>query len=318
MRKLPFVSIVIPCTSTNDCSRECVSRCKELDYANYEIILLPDEAPEESDGIKIVPTGPVTPGAKRNIGISNSIGEICAFIDSDAYPRKDWLKNAVKYFEDSDVAAVGGPGLTPEEDSFMQKASGFVLSSFMVGNLSRRYKSDCFVESDDIHSCNFTARKSVLLETGGWNERYWPGEDTLICREMRRLGGKLIEAPDVIVFHHRRPLFKEHLKQVSSYGLHRGYFAKKFKGNSLRSLYFLPSFLVTFLFAGGVLSFFNSLTFSGFLSLMIVYTILCIVASLFEVKGSKLALVVLLGTFLTHISYGFSFIIGLVKRDLQR
>ena len=147
--------------------------------------MLPDFMSKEVDGVKVIPTGPVTPGAKRNIGVDNASGEICAFIDSDAYPDEDWLSNAVKYFEDPEVAAVGGPGLTPHEDSFMQKASGYVLSSFMVGNLSRRYKSVGAFESDDIHSCNFIARRSVLVEVGGWNEKYWPGEDTLLCLEIK-------------------------------------------------------------------------------------------------------------------------------------
>ncbi|MFQ6136538.1 MAG: glycosyltransferase [Candidatus Hydrothermarchaeales archaeon] len=55
------------------------------------------------------------------MGIENSAGELLAFIDSDAYPRKDWLKNAVKYFSNPEIAAVGGPGLTPEEDNTLQK-----------------------------------------------------------------------------------------------------------------------------------------------------------------------------------------------------
>ena len=156
MSSQPFVSVIVPCKSVDEYTRDCVNRCSRLDYENYEVILLPDEATENVEGAKVVPTGPVTPGKKRNIGIANSAGEICAFIDSDAYPRRDWLRNAFAYFEDSDVAAVGGPGLTPqEEDGLMQQASGFVLSSFMVGSLSKRYDSKYACESDDVHSCNF-------------------------------------------------------------------------------------------------------------------------------------------------------------------
>jgi len=118
----------------------------------------------------------------------------------------NWLSNAVKYFEDPEVAAVGDPGLTPEEDSFMQKVEGFVLSSFIVGNLSKRYTPKLVFESNDIHSCNFVVRKSVLMEISGWSEKYWHGEDTLICRAIKDLGKKLIEAPDVIVYRHRKVL----------------------------------------------------------------------------------------------------------------
>jgi len=312
------VSIIIPCIRIDDYTRQCIEHCKRLDYGNYEIVLLPDVESDRVDGVKVIPTGSVSPGAKRNIGIANSFGEICAFIDSDAYPKNDWLKNAVRYFGVSEVAAVGGPGLTPEEDNSMRKASGLVLSSFMVGNLSKRYKFQNTRESDDIHSCNFIARKSVLLEIGGWNEKYWPGEDTLICRAVKGLGKKMIESPDVVVYHHRRPLFKKHLIQVSSYGLHRGFFAKKFGENSLRSLYFAPSFLVAFLFTGSILSFFSYFTFIVFLSLVGGYLLFSLVTSFLEVKDLKLIPVVWLGILLTHLSYGIMFTIGFVRSDLQR
>jgi cellulose synthase/poly-beta-1,6-N-acetylglucosamine synthase-like glycosyltransferase len=312
------ISIIIPCIRIDDYTRQCIEHCKQLDYGNYEIVLLPDVESDRVDGVKVIPTGSVSPGAKRNIGVANSFGEICAFIDSDAYPRKDWLKNAVKYFEDSETAAVGGPGLTPEEDGLMQKAGGFVLSSFMTGHLSKRYRSTQASESDDIHSCNFIACKSVLKEIGGWNEEYWPGEDTLICRGIKKMGKRMVEAPDVVVYHHRRPLFLMHLRQVSSYGLHRGFFAKRFKENSLRPLYFAPSLLVVALLSGSLFSLVNGLVFIAFLLFLTVYLFLCMVASIVEVKSLMLVPVVWLGMVLTHLVYGVSFIIGFVKSDLQR
>jgi len=163
------VSIIIPCKNVDHYTRECIEYCKRLDYAAFEVILLPDSANEPIGGVRVIATGPVPPGAKRNIGVKNSCGDFCAFIDNDAYPRSDWLTNAMKYFEDPEVAGVGGPGLTPETDGLMQKAGGYVLSSFMMGNLSSRFKTKQSYESEDIHSCNFIARKSVLEEVGGWN-----------------------------------------------------------------------------------------------------------------------------------------------------
>jgi cellulose synthase/poly-beta-1,6-N-acetylglucosamine synthase-like glycosyltransferase len=315
------ISIIIPCKEINDYTKECVEHCKQLNYENYEIIILPDNALEkvdEVDGVKVIPTGSVTPGAKRNIGIANSKGEICAFIDSDAYPTVNWLSNAIKYFEDPQVAAVGGPGLTPEEDGVMQRASGYVLSSFMVGNLSSRYKAKRSFESDDIHSCNFIARKTVLKEVGGWNDKYWPGEDTLICLAMRKLGKRLVEASDVVVYHHRRPLFVPHLKQVSRFGLHRGFFAKRFPENSFRLTYFIPSLLLLSFFAGAFASFFNSFFWNVLLLVVATYLVLSLIAAVFVVKEAKLLFLVWLGIVATHVVYGLSFLVGLIRRELVR
>jgi cellulose synthase/poly-beta-1,6-N-acetylglucosamine synthase-like glycosyltransferase len=313
-----LVSIIIPCKEIDDYAKECVEHCRQLDYEDFEIILLPDDEKEKIKEIKIIATGPVPPGVKRNIGFANSNGEICAFIDADAYPRRDWLSNAVKYFDDPQIAAVGGPGLTPEDDGDMQRASGYVLSSFMVGSISSRYKAVRPYESDDIHSCNFIARKKVLEEAGGWNERYWPGEDTLICLAIKKLGKKLIEASDVAVYHHRRPLFAPHLKQVLRFGSHRGFFARRFRGNSFKLTYFVPSLFVLFLFAGV----FASFVYSFFLNVLVLgvaaYLVLSLIATLFEVKEAKLLLSVWLGVIATHVVYGLSFLAGFVKRDLQR
>ncbi|MCL4435511.1 MAG: glycosyltransferase [Thaumarchaeota archaeon] len=314
----PLISIIIPCKSVDSYAKECVKRCSELSYNNREIILLPDSVSEEISDVKIIPTGPKTPGAKRNIGVANCNGELCAFIDSDAYPRHDWLTNAVNYFEDRSVVAVGGPGLTPEEDNFLQKSGGYVLSSFMIGRVSRRYISKQSVDSDDIHSCNFIVKKDALLEVGGWNEKYWPGEDTLICLNLKMAGKKMVEAFDVIVYHHRRPLFIPHLKQVSRFGLHRGFFAKTFRGNSLKFTYFIPSFLVLSFIFCLLVYVFVPLIINYILIVIASYVFLTLLASLNEIRNIRYAILVWPGLILTHFIYGSYFIAGLAERDLNK
>lgn len=313
-----FVSMIIPCKEIDVYARQCIDYCRKLDYENFEVLLLPDDASENVEGVRVISTGCVPPGRKRNVGIANAVGDFCAFIDSDAYPREDWLSNAIKYFDDPQVAAVGGPGLTPEEDGPMQRASGHVLSSFMVGNLSTRYKAERNLESSDIHSCNFIARKAALKEVGGWNEKYWPGEDTLMCLAIKNIGKKMVEASNVVVYHHRRPLFVPHLRQVSRFGLHRGFFAKRFPGNSLKATYFGPSLLVLSLFVGVIASFLNPLFWNILLWAIVAYLVLTLAAALLEVKEVKSLLSVWSGIMATHIVYGLSFLAGLMKRELVR
>jgi len=320
-----MVSIIIPCEEIDDYTKECIEHCKRLDYDNYEIILLPDnyvgEIKKNSElklklKLKIVPTGHATPGRKRNIGIKKSKGEFCAFIDSDAYPRKDWLRKAMKYFEDQNVVVVGGPGITPDEDSPMQKASGYIFSSVMVGGLANRFKAGEIHESDDVHSCNFIARKCIFKDLK-WDEKYWPGEDTLLCLDVKKSGKKMIEASDVIIYHHRRPLFFPHLKQVSRFGLHRGFFAKKFPENSLKFVYFLPSFLLLFLIFGGIISYFFQSFRLIFITVVLVYLILSLITAL-SFNNIKLLFPVWGGIILTHLTYGMFFLIGLIKKELKR
>ena len=318
MSSKPLVSIIIPCKNIDDYTRECIEYCRRLAYPNFEIILLPDYSTEVIEDVIIVATEPVPPGVKRNIGIKNSNGEFCAFIDNDAYPRSDWLSNGLKFFEDKEVGGVGGPGLTPEADLFMQKAGGYVMSSFMVGNLASRYKTKSCFESDDIHSCNFISPKAVVEAAGGWNEKYWPGEDTLICLAIKKLGKKLIESSDVVVYHHRRSLFKPHLKQVSRFGEHRGFFVKKFPENSVKLTYFFPSLLVFSFLAGLLISLFLPFFIYAVLFGVVVYLVSDLIAAALQVQSINLLISVWLGIIVTHIIYGSFFVSGLIKRDLKR
>jgi len=237
-------------------------------------------------------------------------------MDSDAYPGKDWLLNAMKHFSDPEIAAVGGPGITPDEDSLMQKASGHILSSFMVGNLSGRCKKETARYSDDIHSCNFIARKTIV-EKIKWNEKYWPGEDTLMCLGITRLGKRMIEAPDVVVHHHRRRLFLGHLRQISQFGLHRGFFAKKNLETSLKLTYFIPSFLILFLVSGSLISYIIPEFGIVFMSILSIYLILALVSSITSANPGMIILV-WIGIILTHLTYGIYFLVGLSRRDLKR
>src|SRR5713101_2970050 len=117
----PFVSIIVACKEIDSYTNECIRECLQLDYPQFELLVLPDNSGTALvERVRVLPTGPVKPSEKRNTGVSAAKGDIIAFIDGDAYPDKDWLKNSIRYFDNPKVAAVGGPGLTPQSDTIMQ------------------------------------------------------------------------------------------------------------------------------------------------------------------------------------------------------
>ena len=308
-------SIIIPVKNITNYLRETIKYCKEIDYSDFEIIVLPDDKVKKEFGkVKFISTGNVTPSEKRDIGTKHSSGDILAFIDADAFPKKDWLKNASKYFNDESVGAVGGPGITPDIDNFLQRASGEVYSSLLGGGkFTYRYKPDKEIEVDDFPSMNLLVRKSVFEDIGGFKTNFWPGEDTILCLNItKKLGKKIIYAPDVVVYHHRRPLFIPHLLQVYSYASHRGYFVKKYPQTSLRPIFFIPSLFDIGLIAGFILSFYNTILRNLYLFILILYFLMIIFTTL-NIKNLKMKLYVILGIFLTHIVYGLGFIRGLIR-----
>jgi len=291
-----------------------------LDYPDFEIIIVSDthiDKDFKGARVKIISTVPLNPGQKRDMAIDQAKGEVLAFIDDDVYPHKDWLKNALVNFSDTEVAAVGGPAITPEEDSFLQRASGLVYSSILAGgNYAYRFIPKARRQVDDYPSCNFLVRKEIFQETGGFSTNFWPGEDTKLCLDItKKLKKKIIYDPRVLVYHHRRPLFLPHLKQVCAYALHRGYFVKRFPETSLRFTYFIPTlFLVSICLGSFISSIFAPLKFVYF-AVLVLYLLSVLISSSFF--GLRMIFPLAIGIILTHLVYGFYFLKGLMSPKLE-
>lgn len=319
-----FVSIVIPTKDINNYIKESISHILNLDYRNFEIIVLPDfEIKEIFEKTKIVPTGKIGPAEKRNMAIKFTSGEILAFLDDDAYPQRDWLSKAVAYFRYSNVAAVGGPAVTPETNSFGEKVSGAVFLSKLSGANPERYISiGKAKEVDDWPSVNLLVRKKDFLEIGGFDCAYWPGEDTKLCLDIKRkLGKKIIYDPAVSVWHHRRRGLSQHLGQIGNYGIHRGFFAKKFPENSFKLKYFVPSFFLIFVLLGWIMLFLSYPFRLAYLLIWTAYISSLATSALYiyiKTREVKVSLAAIPYIFLTHLYYGWRFIQGFVfTRELR-
>ena len=266
----------------------------------------------------------VRPAEKRNLGIKAAKGEIIAFIDDDAYPDAHWLEYAVRYFGDETIGAVGGPGVTPPGDSFLARMGGRVYDNLLVsGNYRYRYKAGGVRRDvDDYPSCNLFVRKSLLDSFGGYRTDFWPGEDTLLCKDIVDAGKRIVYDPWVVVCHHRRPLFGAHLRQLGRYAFHRGYFCKRYPSNSLRLSYFIPTLFVAYLFLWAILvaipqpdimSVELFCIWQGIISMPMLAYILLVLLTSFALNP-VVWIVTLCGVFATHITYGIRFLGGLLAK----
>jgi GT2 family glycosyltransferase len=332
---LPKVSVIIALHTCSERFLKDFSNFRNLDYPDFEILVVVDEPTlnessnprstslkrlKKPNYVTIIPTSKelTGPGEKRDVGIENATGEICAFIDDDAYPRPDWLRSAVPFFNNSEVAAIGGPGVTPPEDSLLAQASGVVYTSPLgSGRTLHRFTPRKPREVDDFPAFNLLVRTEVLKQIGGFSTSYYGGEDTKLCLEIIRSGKKILYRPEVVVFHHRRSLFFDHLRQIANVGVHRGYFAKTYPETSRRLFYFLPSIVVVILFLGAMLSIFSSL-----ITAILVLSLGCYFGFAFvsAMPASRLdvALLGAAGIMLTHIVYGCAFIRGLTLKHLDK
>ncbi|PIS39177.1 MAG: glycosyl transferase [Candidatus Nealsonbacteria bacterium CG08_land_8_20_14_0_20_38_20] len=321
----PKVSIIIPVRKVNDYIKESISYILNLNYKNFEILVFPDvESKESFQKTRIIPTGKIGPAQKRDLALKYADGEILAFLDDDAYPKKDWLGHGVRHFENPNMAAVGGPAVTPENNSFWQKVSGAVFLSKLSGANPERYWPVGKVrEIDDWPSVNLLVRKSDFSAVSGFNSEYWPGEDTKLCLDLiKKLNKKIIYDPEVFVWHHRRSGLIKHLKQIGNYGIHRGFFAKKYPETSFKLKYLTPSFFFIFILIGWSLLFLPSpfrLTYFGVWLLYILTLFISVFSIYNKIKVLKISLATTPYIFLTHIYYGWRFIQGFVfTKNLKR
>ena len=255
MGKKPLISIIIiDYKKENPYRTECLEAIQRQTYKNFEVILVTDHPVTLSSSRKrgSIPSlikksfgHYVGPAQKRDWGAKKASGEILAFIDDDAYPDKDWLKNIVKDLFDSTLAGVGGPGVTPPNVSWTEEASGWMSASPMGAGINTyRFFPSSRKFVDDYPSMNLAVRRSDFLAVGGYDSNYWPGEDTKLCLDIvTKLRKKIVYDPRVLVYHHRRPLWKSHLRQNGNFGLHRGFFARILPRTSLRPIYLGPSFM---------------------------------------------------------------------------
>lgn len=311
-KKLPLVSIIVPYKSEYPWVHETVRECKKLDYPNFEIILLPDN-PEDAKkypGCKVVPTGVTNHSGKRNMGIDVAKGAVYAFIDSDAYPRKDWLRNGVRYLEDESIGLVGGPNLTPPDDTLMQQLSGDVLGSIIgAGGMAERYSVRRERDTDALPSVNMLVRKEVFDKLKeGWDETLITGEDVKVCYQVLDLGLRIRYSPEVVVYHHRRPMFAAHMEQIWNYGRDEGLLVKE-RGGVDRFLVLAPPLFVLWLVVGGLASIDWPEVRLLYLGSMLGYGLFVLVAGMLInfLRGPLIAISI----FATHLAYGGGFLRGL-------
>lgn len=299
--KKPYISAVVAVAPERDC--EVMNSLKNMNYLKdrFEVIVKVGKNPSEN----------------RNKGVKSSRGEIIAFLDDDAVLDPNLFRNTEKFFnEHPEVDVVGGPQLTPKDDGFFAKTSGYAIESFFgTFRMSKRYtKGRLEMDTDEtaLTSANCFVRKKVFSKVAGFDPRLFPGEDPEFFSRVKRNGFKLAYSPELIIYHRRRADFFGFCRQFFSYGKVR--LEKEKIGKSLPGLvFFMPSLfliylallpLLVYLFSWGI-----ALPFA-------LYLIIASIVS-FYILFTKRAVGFFLLPFLflsLHLSYGAGMLYYLLKQ----
>jgi GT2 family glycosyltransferase len=215
----PKVSVVVCVYNGERTIDSCLSSLEKLNYPNYEVVVVNDgstdrtrEIAETYDYVRLINQENKGLSEARNVGIHASKGEIIAFTDADCMADADWLTYLVARFQSTEFAAVGGPNLSPPDDSFV--ASCVAVSP---GAPTHVLLDDEVAEH--IPGCNMAFRREALKAIDGFDPIFRAaGDDVDLCWRLQNKGYKIGFSPAAVVWHFRRNTIRDYLKQQRGYG----------------------------------------------------------------------------------------------------
>jgi GT2 family glycosyltransferase len=214
----PRISVVVCSCNGQRTLRDCFSGLTELDYPDFEVIVVNDGSTDATAAIageypfRLINTPNLGLSAARNTGWRAATGEIVAYIDDDARPDPHWLTYVAQALRDTYHAGVGGPNLAPGGDGAIADC---VANS--PGGPVHVLLSD--TEAEHIPGCNMALRREALEAVGGFDVRFrTAGDDVDLCWRLQEEGRTLGFHPAALVWHHRRKSIRAYWRQQCGYG----------------------------------------------------------------------------------------------------
>jgi GT2 family glycosyltransferase len=226
----PAVSVVVCTYNGAETLGECLARVGDLDYPDFELIVVVDGGGDgcaeiaRAHGATVIETEHRGLGHARNVGIEAARGEIVAFLDDDAFPDRDWLLFVADLLRRGDFAGVGGPNIPPDDDGFVAECVAAA-----PGGPIHVLVSDS--EAEHLPGCNMAFDKGVLRAIGGFDERFRvAGDDVDVCWRAQKAGHRLAFSAGAVVMHRRRDSVRRYLRQQYGYGKAEALLERKWPG----------------------------------------------------------------------------------------
>ena len=120
------VNLIIPAIRLDNEVFKCLKEINKINYSNFFVTIVLDQQeknklPKFKYKVNKLIVGKINMSTKRNIAVKKFKSKYIAFIDSDAYPNKNWLKLGIKYLKQKKGEVVGGPGLPFPGQNYSEK-----------------------------------------------------------------------------------------------------------------------------------------------------------------------------------------------------
>lgn len=271
MRRIPLVSVVIPCLNEEAVIGKCLDSLLGSDYSkdsievwvadgmsddrSREIIL---EYSRRFPFIHLIDNRKRTQQAALNLGIRHARGDLIIRMDAHCAFAENYISECVRHLNVWGADNVGGRLITmPRENTVLGRAIAMAMSEpFGVGNSRFRVRRDPGdVEPRWVDTVPYSCyRREVFERIGVFNEQLDRSEDAEFHRRMRDAGCKTLFVPSIVSYYYAR----SDLKSFWSHSLDNGYWAvipTFYTGRLVVSLrHLVPLLFVTGLLALGMLA----------------------------------------------------------------
>jgi len=216
-----FVSIIVPCRNEERFIGRCLDSIMANDYPKDRLeVLVVDgnsgdatrkivrEYAQKYQCIKLLDNPRrITPCA-LNIGAKNAKGQMVIRMDAHATYEQDHISKSITYMEEFNADAVGGVIRTvPRNDGFIGKSICIALSHrFGVGNSAHKTGTSAPKWVDTAFGICY--RKQVFEKVGLFNESLPNTQDMEFNLRLRKSGGQILLAPDIVSYYYARSDFR--------------------------------------------------------------------------------------------------------------
>lgn len=247
MDKLRSISVVVIARNEEENILQCLKSLAAQDFPRelFEVLLVDNGSTDSTSKIandfvksfqnlRVVENPLPGIARTRNVGIRATKFNTVAFMDADCEATVSWLSVLAKAFDeeiekDSNVAAIGGPNVMPEDTTLFRRVVAVVVTNYWGNHGSVQGKTyDRRSEVDHLPTLNVMYDKNRIVEVGMFDEKQGNiSEDVDMSHRLRGKGYKLLYEPKAIIFHRWRENLLGWIRNMEVYGKGRSWLMKK-------------------------------------------------------------------------------------------
>ena len=228
-----MISVVVPAYNAETTIGACVSSLRNQQFEQpYEIIVIDDGSTDSTakiahdNGATVISITNSRPAAARNTGIRAAHGAIICFTDADCIPRPNWLREITAPFRDVTVAACKGTYSSRQRQ---------LVARFVQLEYEDKYDLMRHAENIDfIDTYSAAYRREVLLDHGGFDEKFDYLEDQELSFRLAEHGHRMIFQPAAVVEHRHPDTLRAYMRKKTLIGYWKSQVVRRFPNRLVR------------------------------------------------------------------------------------